>query len=686
MKRYGNLNPDAKRRMISVRSFLSMTATDPMINERAPGRKRFHDQRQHFSAVARINNRGKVCKGGLPMITFWNDLKYAARMLTRSPGFTAVAIFTLALGIGANTAIFTLVDAVVLSPLPFDEPVRLVDIGHTAPSRGMDDAGQCAAWHFTYEDENRVFEDIGMYLRNGQLVAVTGNGDPEAVRAMIVTSGVFRALRVKPSLGRIFTPEDEHPESTPILLLSHGFWQSRFGGDPGVIGQTLRVDGNTREIVGVMPPILRGLGSEPALFILMRFRRENLFVGNIGFDAVARLREGVTMKEASADLARMMPMAWEKFPGGPVASSSVPEAYTPVIQPLKDDLVGSAADLLWVLLGGVGVVLLIACANVANLFLVRAEGKETEMAVRTAMGAGRNRIGWEYLKESLLLGVLGGMGGLALAHAGLRILVAMGPTQLPRLDEVSMRPVVLLFTLAVSLGAGAFFGMFPILRHRRKDVVDALKQGGTSGLPGRGRHRAQNTLAVSQVALALVLLVASGLMLRSFQSIRKADPGFRNPDKVLALRIRVPSQEIQDTAEAARTHERIARRLEEIAGVTSVGFGTNIPMDPFGNVNPFHVDGVTPRGDGPPPIRRHKWISEGYFETLQIPLLVGRTFTWEDVHNRFPGAILSESLAREYFGTPEAALGQRVSARPEPVRWHEVVGVAANVREDGMVA
>lgn len=624
-------------------------------------------------------------KGGwsLVLADVLKDGVYSLRVLRKSPAFAAVTILTLALGIGATTAIFTLVNAVVLSPLPFNEPGRLVDIGHTAPSRGMDDTGQCAAWHLTYEDENRVFEDIGMYRRRGRLVSVTGGGDPEAVRAMSVTSGVFRALRVQPSLGRIFTPEDENPDSPPVVVLSHGFWQSRYGGQPNVIGKTIRVEGDPREVVGVMPPMLQSLGSSPSLFVLMRFRREELFVGNIGFDAVARLREGITMEQASADLARILPMAWEKFPGGPVASSSKPEAYAAVIQPLKDDLVGSVADLLWVLMGGVSVVLLIACANVANLFLVRAESKETEMAVRTAMGASWSRIGWEYLKESLLLGALGGIGGLALAIGGLRILAAAGP-ELPRMEGISLSPTILLFTVAISLGTGAAFGLFPLLRHRQRAVVNALKRGGTRGMGGRERHRAQNSLAVCQLAMALVLLVASGLMMRSFHSIRNTDPGFRNPDGVLVLRIRIPSAEIEDPAEAARAHELVARRLGELSGVTSVGLGTGIPMDGSNNVNPFYVEGGVPRSDGARPIRRHKWIGEGYFETLQIPLLAGRTFTWQDIDHRFPGVVLSESLARECFGSAEAALGHRVAARPEPVRWHEVIGVAANVRDDGM--
>jgi predicted permease len=378
-----------------------------------------------------------------------------------------------------------------------------------------------------------------------------------------------------------------------------------------------------------------------------------------------------------------LPLAWERFPGGPVASSNAAAEYAPVLQWLKDDLVGSVANLLWILLGGVSVVLLVACANVANLALVRAEGKDTEMAVRTAMGADRRRIGWEYLKESLLLGVLGGVGGLVLAYAGLRILVSFGPEDLPRLDQVTLDVTTLLFALGASLFAGMLFGMFPVVRHGRTSVVDTLKQGGPTGTKGRRRHQAQNALAVSQMAMALVLLTASGLMLRSFQSLRSVDPGFHDPEDVLAFRVTVPLSEIQDLEEAAGILEAIARRLEAVPGVDAVAMATHIPMHNNGtNVNPFYVDGVAPSPDGPPPMRRQKWIGEGYFEGMRIPLLAGRTFTWNDVHNRFPGAIVSESLAREYWGSPEAALGQRVAARPEPVRWHEVVGVAADVKDD----
>jgi predicted permease len=626
-----------------------------------------------------LRDRGGI---GTALANRVRDLRLATRSLFRCPAFTGVVVLVLALGIGASTAIFTLVDAIVLSPLPFEESDRLMAVSHTALGRGLQNVGQCAAWHLTYEEENEVFENIGMWGRGS--VAVTGGGEPESVSVMVASSGVFRALRMSPVVGRALTPEDEIPEAPYELLLGYGYWQSRYGGSPDVLHTTLEVDGRAWEIVGVLPPTLRGLDIDPQIVAPMRFDREELFVGNIGYDAVARLRPGVTRERALADMSRMLPMAWEKFPGGPVASSNAPSDYAPVLETLKEDVVGSAANLLWILLGGVGVVLLIACANVANLFLVRAEAKETEMAVRTVIGANGGRVTWEYLKESLVLGILGGLAGLVLAFVCLRILIAADVAHLPRLTEVSLSPRVLLFAAAVSLAAGLISGLVPALRRGATGLVDTLKQGGQGGMRSRGRRRVQNTLAVVQVALTLVLLVAAGLMLRSFWALYAVDPGFGNSDNVLSFRTSVPYNVIEEAEEAALVHEAVARRLAAIPGVESVGLVSGIPMGGGGNVNPFYVDGVSPLGEGTPPMRRHKWIGEGYFETMQIPLLAGRTFTWEDVHDRLPAAIVSEGLARSYWDSPEAALGQRVSARPDPVRWHEVVGVVPDIREDGL--
>ena len=461
------------------------------------------------------------------------DFRFALRALVRRPVFAGVVVLVLALGIGATTAVFTLLDAIVLSPLPFDEADRLVVLGHEARNVGRGDVGQCAAWHFTYEEESRVFQDLGMYSSGAP--TVTGVGEPEAVPALYVTSGVFRALRMSPVLGRTFTPQDEEPGEPGVVILSHRYWQTRFGGDPDVLGQTLEVSGQTRDIVGVMPPTLVSLGEDPSLVIPLRFDRSTLFVGNVGYSSVVRLKDGVTREAAAADMARMLPMAFDKFPGGPVLASAREANYIPLVRSLKDELVGPVANLLWVLMGGVAVVLLIACANVANLFLVQAEGRRVEMAVRAALGAGRRRIVWEYLKESVVLGVLGGVGGLVLALAGLRILIAVAPVQLPRLQEVTLDPRVLLFTLVVAVGAGLLFGIFPALRHGRNGLVDALKQGGPRGATGADGHRLQSMLAVSQMALALLLLLASGLMLRSSQALRNMDPGFGQPEDVLTL-------------------------------------------------------------------------------------------------------------------------------------------------------
>ncbi len=628
----------------------------------------------------RITPQTKNGLGGF-MKNILQDLRVSLRALRRAPGFAAVAILTLALGIGANTAIFTLLDTVILSPLPFPEADRLIAVSHRGAGPGREDMGQTAAWHLTYQDENRSFEELGMYGLGSQ--PVTGAGEPEAVPTLFVTSGVFKALRVNALIGRTFTLDDEALDAPSLIMLSEGYWQTRFGQDPAVIGQTLQVNGVTSEIIGVMPSSIRSLGYDPAIIVLMQIDRSTLFVGNTGWDAVARLRGGVSMEQASADIDRMLPMAFEKFPGGPVIDTMREAQLAPLLQPLKDDIVGAATNLLWILMGGVSVVLLIACANVANLFLVRAEGKGVEMAVRSAIGASTKRISWEYLKESLVLGVLGGLGGLGLAHVGLRTLVSSELASFPRLADATLNSKVLLFTLLVSVGSGLLFGLFPVFKNRRIELVNALKEGGRSGMSARERNRTQNALAIVQMAFALVLLVASGLMLRTAHEIRNVNPGFSGEEELLAFRLTPSQADARGANNIAATHEAIARRLAELPGVTGVAIANSMPMDGSGNVNPFYAEGVTPL-DAPTGSRRHKWIGAEYFETLRIPLLVGRFFTWADIHDRMPVAIVSETLAREYWGSPEAAMGKLVAARPDPPRWYEVIGVAADVREFGL--
>jgi putative ABC transport system permease protein len=355
----------------------------------------------------------------------------------------------------------------------------------------------------------------------------------------------------------------------------------------------------------------------------------------------------------------------------------------PNVRPLHEDVVGDIGRALWILLGTVGVVLLVACANVANLFLVRAEGRQQELAVRLALGAGLKRVAIELMTESLLLGVIGGALGLALAYGGIQLLLALEPSRLPRLNEIAIEPVVIAFTLAISVIAGLLFGLAPVVKYARPQLANALKENGRGSSDGRERHRTRNTLVVAQVAMALVLLVASGLMIRTFSAMRNVPPGFTQPQNVLTVRINVPTALVSDPAQVARTHEQIQNDLASIAGVTSVGSSSSITMDGNDSNDPIFAEGV-PMPEGKiPPLRRHKWIGANYFATMGNPIIAGRDMTWADVHNRRPYAIVSENLARELFGEPQAALGRRIRQTPSNP-WREVIGVVGNDFDDGV--
>jgi predicted permease len=615
--------------------------------------------------------------------------QYVFRKLVRSPLFTAVSVVTLALGIGANTAIFSVVNGVLLKPLPFDEPETLVGVWHTAPALGFDVANQSPALYFTYREESRVFQDSGLW--DNSQVSITGLEEPEEVEAMRVTDGTFPILRIQPALGRVFSAEDDSPGSPETVILGHGYWQSRFGGDPSVLGRTLRIDGKPTEIIGVMPAGLRFLTFDPAVFLPFQFDRSEVFMGNFSYQGLARLKPGTTIEQANADVARMIPIAVEKFPEGVTLANLREAQFGPKIRPLKADVVGDVGNVLWVLLGTVGVVLLIACANVANLFLVRAEGRQQELAVRTALGAGRRQLARELLFESVTLGILGGIAGLVLAYGGIRLLIAMGPDSLPRLEEIAIDPLVLLFTLGISILAGLLLGLLPVLKFGSLNLISALKEGGRGGSEGKERHRARSALVVSQIALALVLLIASGLMIRSFQALRQVHPGFERPEEVLTLRIYVPEAEVEDTTQAARTHQQILQRIKAIPGIDSVGLSSSITMDGWDSNDPIYVEGFPIPEDQIPPLRRFKWISEDYFETMGNPLLAGRAITWDDVFNLSPVVVVTKNFALEYWGEPAAAIGKRIKqgigtptdpSKEDP--WREIVGVVGNVHDDGV--
>lgn len=619
------------------------------------------------------------------MDTLATNLRYTFRKLTRAPLFSAVAILTLAVGIGSTAAIFSVVHGVLLRPLPFEDPERLVGIWHTAPGLGFDEVNQSPALHFYYAEHGRTFASIGMW-DNGS-ATVTGLSEPEMVPSMNLTHQTLPMLGVTPIIGRTFTELEDTPDGPEAVILSHGYWERRFGADPGALGRGLIVNGVTREIIGVLPEGFSFMYDDAELYLPFRFDRSSMFVGNFSYQGIARLAEGATLEQANQDIARMAPLATEAYPGGITRAILEQAQFGPSVRPLKDDVVGDVGSVLWVLLGTVAIVLLIACANVANLFLVRTEGRHREMAVRAAMGAGRRGIAGQLVLESLVLGISGGLLGLALAFGGLKLLVALGPATIPRLAEIGIDPVVLGFTLVTSLAAGLMFGAFPALRVRTTELAGTLKEGGRGGSAGRERHRARNALVVTQIALALVLLAGSGLMIRSFQALRAVDPGFTAPEEVLTFRVAIPTAEIEPSLEVAQAHQGILRALEALPGVAAAAMSTSMVMDGSDSNDALEAE-TNPVAPGQiPPIRRYKFLAPGYFETLGNHMVAGRDFTWGDIEDRSRVVILSEALARAEFGSADAALGQRVRqslGEGAALPWYEVVGVAADERHDGM--
>jgi predicted permease len=606
-----------------------------------------------------------------------------ARRLLRTPLFTIVAVLTLAVGIGANSAIFSVVNGVLLEPLPYHEPGRLVAVWHSAPGINLPLLNMGPSNYFVYRDDGQAFEDIAVW--QGSAVSVTGSGEPERVQALRVTDAMLDVLRVQPVLGRDFTLEDDSPGAPDRLLLAHAYWQRKFGGDPSAVGRTLMVEGLAYEIIGVLPASFRFLDRNPQLLMPMRFNRAEVHVGNFSYRAIARLKPGVTIEQANADVARMIPFTVERFRLPPGFSRQMFDdaKLGPRVRPLAEDVIGDIGQMLWILLGTVGLVLLIACANVANLFLVRAEGRQQELAIHAALGASWRRITWELLSESLALALLGGAVGLGLAYAGIQALGAIAPDGLPRVEEIAIDPKVLLFTAAISVVAGLLFGLIPVLKFARPQLSNALKEGGRLSSAGRARHRARNTLVVAEIALAVVLLVASGLMIRTFQAMRQVDPGFTRPEEVLTARISIPESLVADPVETARMHEQIAARIAQVPGVTSVGVTSSITMDGNNSNDPIFVEDFPAPEGRIPPLRRYKWVGAGYFETMGRPVLAGRTLDWNDAVTKAPVAVVSENLAREFWKEPAEAIGRRIRNTPG-APWRTIVGVVGNERDDGV--
>jgi predicted permease len=597
--------------------------------------------------------------------------------------FTVISLVTLAIGIGANAAIFSVIEGVLLKPLPYPHPESLIALWHTAPGVNIKDLNMSPSLYFVYSDQSRVFEEVSMWT--SETTSVTGLAEPEEVPALLVTNRLLPILGVQPAAGRRFTPDDDDPKNPRTVMLADGYWKSRFGGDRSVVGRNIILDGRPSQVIGVLPASFQFMDRKVSLVMPLRFDRAEVRLGNFSYQGVARLKPGATLDQATADVTRMLPMASQMFspPGGYSLKMFEEARIGPNLRFLKDDLVGDIGNTLWVLMGTVGMVLLIACANVANLLLVRADGRQQELAIRAALGAGWGRIARELLLESLLLGIAGGALGLGLAYGALRLLAASGLAHLPRIDNISIDAWVLTFAVGISLAAGLIFGLFPALKYARPHLAQALRGGGRSLSQSKDRHRARSILVVVQVALALVLLVSSGLMIRTFQALRHVDPGFSGAHDVQTLRISIPSTQVKEPEPVTRMQEAILRKIEALTGVSSVAMITGVPMDGNNNNDPVFAQDLTYREGALPPIRRFKFISPGYFSTMGTRLIAGRDISWTETYNMAPVAIVSENLARELWHDPRAAVGKRIRVTVQD-DWREVIGVVADVRDDGV--
>jgi predicted permease len=605
------------------------------------------------------------------------------RSLARMPGFTVVAALTLAIGIGANTAIFSVIDSILLKPLPYPKSEDLVVLDHAAPGVNLPSAGAAPFQYFVYREEGRVFQDVGLW--NTGTVSVTGLAEPEEVRTLFVTDGILPMLGAKPMLGRLFTRADDTLATPETVVLTAGYWRAKLGSDRSAVGRILTLDGQPREIIGVLSDSFRFLDRDVSLVVPYRFDRSKVFLGQFSYQALARLRRGATIAQASADVARLIPISLTRFPPFPGGSVKMfQEArLAPNIRSLKDDLVGQVRTVLWVLMGTIGMVLLIACANVANLLLVRAESRQQELAIRAALGAGTGRIARELLLESVILGLLGGLIGVVLAYGALRLLVTLAPSNLPRLADIALGAPSLVFTLVLSVAVGLLFGAIPVFRYAGAQVGSLLRGGGRSASASRERHRTRNMLAVVQVALALVLLIGAGLMIRTFHVLSSVHPGFVRADEVQTFRLFIPESQVKERAAVARMHQAITDRIAAIPGVSSVTLASTVTMSGDGWHDPLFARDRTYSESQIPPIRLFKFVSPGYMRAMGVSLVAGRDFAWDDLYQLRPVAMVSESLARELWGQPAAAIGKFVRPYTQGA-WREVVGVVGDMREDGL--
>lgn len=605
---------------------------------------------------------------GLPWLEqAGRDLRFALRGLRRAPAFTVAAVVTLALGLGATLAVFTVVNGVLLEPLPYPQPQELVALRQMAPgaggiTNGSDGLDLSLSMYVTYAENNRSFQSMGVWVPGR--ASVTGRGRPEQVKFVQVSDGVLPTLAVPPLLDRWFGRADFDPHRTATVMLSWGFWQSKFGGAAGVVGQTLDVNDRPRVIVGVMPRGFRVVDIYADVLLPITIDRGTLHAAGFGYTGLARLRPGVSLQSADADLARLLPIWMDSWKNCPKCDSQFYLRWhiTPALRPLKDDVVGSVRGVLWAVLGTIGLLMLMAAGNVTNLFLVRGEARQQELAVRTALGAGRGQLARQLLAESGLLAVLGCGLGLLLAAAAVAWLRAQRPAGLPRLQDIALTPRVLWAALALTALAALVAGLVPLWRRAGGDLVPALASESRHASDSRARRRVRRGLAAGQVALALLLLLAAGLLLHSVFALRQVAPGFTQPRSVQTFQISIPPVMIPTDQGVMHAENNILNRLAAIPGVRSVGLADQVPMENQGADWDIVVKQGVPFTPGSsPPVRWFTYISPGYLRTMGMGLEAGRDFTWGDIYGLRHEVLISDNLAREFWGSALAAVGQQLS-------------------------
>ncbi|HSG49020.1 MAG TPA: ABC transporter permease [Longimicrobiales bacterium] len=607
------------------------------------------------------------------------EIRVAVRSLLRRPGFTVVATTTLALGIGSVLAIFTLVNAILLQPLPYPDSDRIVEIMHHAPGIDLPDLTNSPGTLALYR-ENAEFLSVVAGV-DGEQRVLTGLDRPDQVEILSATPEIFQVLGVVPAMGRPFGETDAAEGAPPVAVLAYDFWASRMGADPDILGKTLELDGVTTEVVGVMPEDFRFVQRGPVALVPLTLPAVPEF-GTFGMTGLARLAPGVTLDQAQTQI-QALQSRLPDIDGDVDAGFLEAAGWSASVRTLKEGLVEDVATTLWLVLGTVGFVLLIACANVANLFLVRAEGRQKEVAVRAAMGAGRGSVAATFLHESLVLSVAGGLLGVLVARVGVGALVAIGPQEVPRIQEVALTPLVLGVAAVLAVATGALLGLLPMTRYSARTFAAILRDGGRGSTDGRSRHRARNALVMSQLALALVLLVGSGLMFRTFAALRQVELGFET-EGILALGVSVG--EGMDIPEAARFYEALAEEASALPGVVGVGVTTQPPLA-SGNANggSFNIRG-RPRAEHElPPVAMYRAVGPGYFEAMGIPILMGRDVEASDLDGSAARVWIDEDFARIHFdGDP---IGQAITweggirGDEGSPRWAEITGVVGNVKQ-----